>query len=155
MCSSDLAVLITCGYSFNDEHLNERILTSLNHNNCNTAVYALMFGDDSIFNDDSTVYRTFGAMNGKISFLGGRKAIINKRIGKWRLSKEPVKYTIEEDSTYFDEDVTPDPDIPLNNTDDTKRKGKEVWTGEGTFKLPDYKCFVEFLNTMVKYNGND
>ena len=40
----DPALLITCGYSFNDEHLNSSLLNALKSNPSSTII-ALLFGD--------------------------------------------------------------------------------------------------------------
>lgn len=146
-------ILITCGYSFGDEHINERILTAINSNS-STHVYALLF--DKIYEAGKRHYTLteksslakIAMVNRKLSVYGNRYAIIGCQYGKWKLKKQPDKADTINISLYFDEDAN------FNSADEIgkEEKGTETWTGDGELILPDFKKFVEFLNYM-RYNN--
>ncbi|MDD3104238.1 MAG: SIR2 family protein, partial [Candidatus Cloacimonetes bacterium] len=94
-------ILITCGYSFGDEHINERILTALN-SNPSTHVYALIYdivwkkkegcNSDTKIKEyclDKTQLYTIATCNRKISAYGCRHAVIGCHFGQWQLKREP------------------------------------------------------------------
>lgn len=146
-------VLITCGYSFNDEHINERILTALKSDS--TAYVCGLYYDivrcnnrkDYSLTKDSHVTRLAETCS-KISILGCRNAIIGCKYGKWKLKREPDKQDTINVNLYFDEDG------PTNANDLKKgnKKGEEIWTGEGELILPDFARFVMFLKSMIANN---
>lgn len=144
-------ILITCGYSFGDEHINKRILTALNSNST-AHVYVLLF--DTIFKDGKKVGNSLTEKSllaelakgkSKLSILGCRNAIIGCQYGQWKLKREPDKDDAVNVEWYFDEDA------PNNLADEIKKemKGEEKWTGEGDLKIPDFKHFVNFLQSMT------
>lgn len=138
----DDSVLITCGYSFGDNHINERIATSLRRG-ANSYVIAMYYDQ---YEDDggNTVYGLTQKDNvvrkmathdtgGKMSVYGLRHAIVGAKFGKWKLRDEPK---IEESirvNQFFDEDGC----IPGEN-----------WEGIGRFLLPDFCKLTEFLNDL-------
>ncbi|AFV01921.1 hypothetical protein UNSWDHB_1259 [Dehalobacter sp. UNSWDHB] len=147
-------ILIICGYSFGDLHINERILTALKSN---TAAHVYVLYYDILWKDgkrngytlleDSNLAK-LGKANGKISVLGCRNAVIGCQYGKWRLKREPDKEDTINVNLYFDEDG------PLN-VDDPKeevKKGGQNWTGEGEVILSDFAKFVTFLQSMILQN---
>lgn len=147
-------VLITCGYSFGDEHINERIITALN---TNTSAYVLALYYDILWKnglrdgyaltEDSTPSKLAKA-NGKLSIYGCRNAVIGGQYSKWKLKREPDKDDTININLYFDEDG-------FTNSDDEKgeeKKGDEIWTGEGELLLPDFSKFVNFLQSMILEN---
>lgn len=145
----DDAVLITNGYSFGDEHINERILTALKSNN-SAHVIALYY--DIIEKEkepryyclkDSPLYK-IAKENSKLSAYGYRNAIIGCQYRKWKLINEPDKLDAINVNLYFDEDAhCSDEEIKI------EKIGQEIWTGEGEFKLPDFSNFVKFLNSWI------
>ena len=151
--NEDDTVLFTCGYSFNDFHINERLTTSLN-SDCNSHVIALYYDEyveDKIkkysLNDQSHVY-DLAKSNGKLSILGMRSAVIGRQLGEWKILREPDKDNTPNINLFFDEDAHND-----NQEEKNKEfKGSEKYTGEGTFRLPDFIKFVNFLNSMVTDN---
>jgi hypothetical protein len=151
------SILITCGYSFGDEHINERILTAL-RSNISAQVFALYYdivreedGNKKYsLTEDSTIARISKSQS-KFSVYGSRNAIIGCKYGIWKLKKEPDKEDTINVSSYFDEDGP-------NNLEELKNnefKGEEKWTGEGELKIPDFKYFVEFLQTMIFIPNDD
>lgn len=144
-------VLITCGYSFGDEHINERIITALN-TNTSAHVLALYYDilrekgirDGYALTEDSNPSKLAKA-NGKLSIYGCRNAVIGGQYSKWKLKREPDKDDTININLYFDEDG-------FSNLDDTKgeeKKGDETWTGEGELLIPDFSKFVNFLQSMI------
>lgn len=156
------SILITCGYSFGDEHINERILTALN-SNPSTHVYVLYYdiiwatekikGKKVKFKkyalQEDTELCKIAKSNRKISVYGCRHAIIGCQFGEWMLKREPDKDDTLNTTFYFDEDVP-------NNEEDFKKekKGEEIWTGKGELILPDFTSFVKFLKNMIYANNS-
>jgi hypothetical protein len=145
----DDTILITCGYSFNDEHINERIRTALNSNAC-THVIALYH--DVKTNDGKREY-TFtvdcelakmAKSTNKMSVYSRRAGIIGCHYGNWRLRREPEKTDAINLSCYFDEDAS----IGIQELK-KEAKGDEFWTGEGELKITDFVDFVYFLKSMM------
>ncbi|GAA0410484.1 SIR2 family protein [Cocleimonas flava] len=147
----DDAVLITCGYSFGDKHINERIATSLRRG-ANSHVIA-MYYDKVIDKDGKAVFELADTTNalqemaihgtgGKMSVYGLRHAVIGGKLGEWRLRGEPKIEDLIRVSQYFDEDGA----IPLEETGE--HKGGERWEGTGEFCLPDFCKLTEFLNDL-------
>ena len=142
----DDAILITCGYSWGDEHINSRIISALK-TNTTSHVIGLFFDKFSQINEDSTISK-IAKDNTKISIYASRNAIIGCKFGEWVLKSEPTKDDTVNLNLYFDEDAHNDSKEELK----TEKKGEEVWTGKGVFLLPDFGRLVNFLNSMVNDN---
>ena len=147
----DDAVLITCGYSFGDPHINERIATSLRRG-ANSHVFA-MYYDEYKDNAGKTVYgldnpddkvrhMAIHDTGGKMSIYGLRHAVIGGKFGEWKLRDEPKINESIRVSQYFDEDAS----IP--STEPGQHQGNELWPGTGKFLLPDFCRLTEFLNDL-------
>ena len=147
----DDAVLITCGYSFGDPHINERIATSLRRG-ANSHVYA-MYYDQYQGKDDKTAYGLSDVTDkvrhmathetgGKMSIYGFRHAVIGGKFGEWKLRDEPKVNESIRVSQYFDEDAS------ILSNEPGEHKGNEQWTGAGRFLLPDFCKLTEFLNDL-------
>jgi hypothetical protein len=147
----DDAVLFTCGYSFGDDHINERIITSLRRG-ANSHVFALYFDEfkenesDTKFllADENNHVRNLASLEtgGKMSVYGLRHAVIGGKFGGWRLRDEPKATESILVNRYFDEDAaTP-------SVEGGEHKGNEVWKGTGRFLLPDFRKLTEFLNDL-------
>jgi len=134
-------ILIICGYSFGDEHINERILTSLKSN---SSTHVLVFYYDKSLAEESAICK-IAKSESKISVYGQRYAVIGSQFGIWRLKREPDKNDMIPISLYFDEDAPSNYETELRK----ESKGTETWTGEGELKLPDFWRFVVFLQSMM------
>lgn len=152
----DDAVLFTCGYSFGDNHINERIVTSLRRG-ANSHVIA-MYYDESWDKDGKSVFALADDANsvrgmatretgGKMSVYGRRHAVIGGKFGEWRLRDEPKITESIRINQYFDEDAaTPSEELG-------ERKGDERWSGTGRFLLPDFQKLTDFLNDLSSSDG--
>lgn len=147
----DDAVLITCGYSFGDSHINERIVTSLRRG-ANSHVIA-MYYDEVAGADGNKSFLLSNAENsvrematretgGKMSVYGRRHAVIGGKFGEWKLRDEPKANESLRVSQYFDEDAVTPSEAP------GERRGDERWDGTGCFLLPDFRKLTEFLDDL-------
>jgi hypothetical protein len=163
----DDTVLFVCGYSFGDAHINEVILSALK-TNTTSHVFVLFYDEYKekgspkySFQKDSKLAK-IAKETKKISAYGMRNAVIGGVFGEWKLKNEPDKEDTININLYFDEDAAIDESanistaIETERTDSstTERKGKEIWTGNGKFILPDFAKFVEFLTSMIISNGD-
>ncbi|TGL18010.1 hypothetical protein EHQ47_18415 [Leptospira bourretii] len=149
----DDSILFTCGYSWGDEHINERIVSALK---TNTTSHVIGFVYDKIQAENGKNQFTLtkesklselAQSNSKLSIYGGRHAIIGCNYGEWCLRIEPSKEDSVNVDLYFDED-SPTYSEELNK----EFQGDEIWTGKGEFKLPDFHKLVTFLNEMISDN---
>lgn len=143
-------VLITCGYSFGDEHINERILTALSNNNSGHVI-ALFYDINQnnnkkkyLLTEDSTLSKLAKSTK-KLSVYGCRNAVIGGQFGEWQLKREPDKEDTINIDAYFDEDGAIDSEVGIKDG----HKGAEEWTGKGELTLPDFSKFVSFLQGMI------
>jgi SIR2-like domain len=153
----DDAVLITCGYSFGDNHINERIVTSLRRG-ANSHVVALYYDElwDSTGNcsyglsDEKNVVRGMATQEtgGKMSVYGRHHAVIGGKFGAWQLRDEPKKPESTRIDLYFDEDAAAPSLVP------GEQQGNERWEGTGRFLLPDFCKLTSFLNDLSSSNGS-
>ncbi len=147
------AVLITCGYSFSDEHINERILTALNSEKA-AHVFALFY--DIVKKEKTKEYRLLNnsslvklaKTNSRLSVYGCRSAVIGCQFGKWKLKREPDKSDTVNINTYFDEDA-----YAAVSEVNVEKKGDEIWTGEGELTLPDFVKLIVFFKAMIVNNS--
>jgi hypothetical protein len=152
----DDAVLFTCGYAFGDNHINERIVTSLRRG-ANSHVIAMYF-DELRDEHNKCVFALADEANsvrglathetgGKMSVYGLRHAVIGGKFGEWRLRDEPKTTESIRISQYFDEDAA----TPSESAGE--RKGDELWKGTGRFRLPDFCKLADFLNDLSSSDG--
>ncbi len=148
----DDAVLFTCGYSFGDNHINERIVTSLRRGG-NSHIIAMYFDElqnsDCALADEKNKVRNLATRDtgGKMSVYGRRHAVIGGKFGEWQLKGEPNSAETIRVNQYFDEDAA----MPAQESGEGK--GDERWTGKGRFLLPDFQKLTEFLNDLSSSEG--
>jgi len=147
----DDAVLFTCGYSFGDDHINERIVTSLRRG-ANSHVIALYY-DETLTEDKKRVFGLAEETNnvrnlathktgGKMSVYGRRHAIIGGKFGEWQLRDKPKEAESVHIRQYFEENA-----VTCSGEAD-KEKSDEGWDGAGCFLLPDFGKLTSFLNDL-------
>ena len=152
LCSflqQDDAVLITCGYSFGDNHINERVATSLRRG-YNSTVLALFY--DEYRKEEQPAFRLAEENNkllrlatretaGKLSVYGRRHAVIGGRLGEWRVRNRPATDELERITGYFSLD--PQAAAPAGDS------GESPWAGTGTLQLPEFGKLSSFLNSLA------
>jgi len=134
------SVLFICGYSFGDEHINDVILTALNRAT-SSHVFILKSGEMS---EKHPLSEEIAQKNSKISVYAKRTAVIGGKFGKWKLDKEP-----DRNESYNILDYAFDEDAALDLTE----QGDSItntWTGEGDFRLGNFKKFTEFLSLFYR-----
>jgi hypothetical protein len=141
----DDTILITCGYSWGDEHINSRLISALKTNTTSHVIGLLYDKLDPITEISNPV--NLGLENSKISLYGSKSAVIGRTFGNWKLKSEPTKDDTISLNLYFDEDGPVD-------SEELKKEfiGTEKWTGSGEFTLPDFGNLVKFLNAMISDN---
>jgi len=139
------AVLFICGYSFNDERINERILSAIN---VSSTSHVYVFADDIGGDENSESYTNRAAQialsNRRITVMGAKNSIIGCARGAWRLKREPDSRDSEGVKTFFDY-FPPSANI-------TEKGETKTWTGEGEFKLHEFTHFVDFLKNTIPKN---
>ncbi|WAC03273.1 SIR2 family protein [Lacinutrix neustonica] len=83
----DDAILITCGYSWGDEHINSRIISALK-TNTTSHIIGLIFDKYDKIDEKSNVSRV-GLDNPKVSIYASSNAVIGCSYGKWALKTLP------------------------------------------------------------------
>jgi hypothetical protein len=152
----DDAVLFTCGYSFGDDHINERLVTSLRRGG-NSHVIAMYYDEmrtdkgGRVFglSDERNNVRLLAMQEtgGKMSVYGLRHGVIGGKFGEWRLRDEPKTTESIRISRYFDEDAA----VPTK--EGGAGKGDERWDGTGRFLLPDFQKLTDFLDDLSSSEG--
>jgi hypothetical protein len=141
------AVLFICGYSFRDDHINERILSALN---TNTTAHVFVLYYDIIpnkdatkngvkefsFDEDDELAKT-ATKNHKMSILATKSAVIGGQYGSWSLKRKAEREELHNIITFYLQD------------EETK---ESPWTGKGELILPDFVKFVDFLKNMIPKN---
>lgn len=80
------AVLVTCGYSFSDQHINDILLQGL-QGNSTAMVFGLFFSD---LDTESPIVGT-AMSRGNLSLLARNKAVIGRRVADWAAAGPAVK----------------------------------------------------------------
>lgn len=146
----DDSVLFVCGYSFNDDHINERILSALQ---TNTTAHVFVFyydiswsknekGEDikvSTFDINSKLGE-LASRNRKISVFATKTAIIGGQYGEWKLRQDINQYDLLNFELYYKVDT------------DDHRTNREDEKGKGELLLPNFVSFVYFLDNMIPKN---
>jgi len=153
----DDAVLFVCGYSFCDEHINERIMSALQ---TNTTAHVFVLNYDIVWNkhenSEDMKLHTFtrnnclgklASQNRKISVLATRAAIIGGQFGEWKIRPDIDSNDLLSPSSYFKEDITYETEPETGAQTEIQIK-----TGKGEFLLPSFVSFVELLKNMIPKN---
>lgn len=151
---NDDSILFTCGYSWGDEHINSRIISALKTNTTSHVIGLIYDKSWDTTNQpqfdlsEESKLVELGLSNSKISFYGGRHAVIGCKHGPWELKQEPSKEDSIHLNLYFDEDAPQSSGDELNQ----EKRGGQIWTGRGEFLLNDFAKLVNFLNLMIDEN---
>ena len=125
------AALILCGYSFNDEHINDTIVNALK-SNPTAIVIALMYGNIKTNTGGESYPRgvEIAQKRHNMSFWTKDEAIIGTNRGKWSKisdSSDDVLHFIKEDGST-----------------------SNIYT-----EIGDFKVFSEFLSSLIGYSGEE
>lgn len=115
-------VVITCGYSFCDEHINDVILNAL-RGNANAACFALFYGDLDGYPDAVKAAK----LCSNLTLIAADSGVINTQPVKWM-------------------PVTDKDDDPLTGTVMEVTKGGDDSIASVRCKLGDFAVFAEFLS---------
>jgi hypothetical protein len=158
----DDSVLFVCGYSFGDEHINERLLSAL-RTNTTAHVFVLNYdiewqkdedGADvrmHSFSEDSIVGK-IASCNRKISVLATRAAIMGGQFGEWKIKPDIDTDDLFSPIAYFREDVS-----HTKEPETGEQIDEQIKTGKGELLLPNFVSFVELLKSMIpksEWEGN-
>lgn len=126
--SMDGALLITCGYSWNDEHVNATILTAMD-NHPGNAVIALLYPDL----DALPHLAALADRRDNFLVIGGRQGILRGQRHDWALPRDIDRATASFVDISFDSDAMPESsDAPVT----------------GRMRLGDFTAFCAFLAAM-------
>jgi hypothetical protein len=132
--SQDDALLISAGYSFGDEHINDVIFQALGQPS-RTHVIALMRSDPPY--DGALANACVKRPN--VEALARTKAWIGGDLAGWRLAEPVSQATATFMDVAFDSDAVPDPDqVSLT----------------GHFRLGEFERFCKFLGAMTETNAS-
>lgn len=126
--SEEGALLVTCGYSWSDEHVNATILTALDHHP-NNAVIALLYSDPA----DLANVIPFATTRHNLFAIGSRRAVIRGQVGNWVLPHAITRATASFLDISFDSDAI---------------VGKDDEPVPGRMRLGDFEIFCRFLAAM-------
>lgn len=159
----DDSVLFVCGYSFSDEHINERIMSAL-QTNTTAHVFVLNYDIECSKDNNGDIVKTYNfnadtnlgklaSQNRKISVLATKTAIIGGQYGEWKIRQDINQNDVLNPESYYEEEITYKTNI--ENGEQTSRK---VRTGKGELLLPNFVSFVNLLKSMIPKNeweGNE
>lgn len=132
--NSEHALLITCGYSFGDEHINAILYAALD-NRPNANIIALQFQDLNEENDlvDAASQRP------NLTVIGPNGGVISGSWSQWQLTQPVDNKTYSFMDTGFDSNALPeDEGSPASVSADLM----------GRMRLGDFNWFCRFLNVM-------
>ena len=124
----DDTVLITCGYSFSDEHINAILFDGLDARP-RPHIIALQYADP----EEGHVLWDRAAKSLNLMVIGDRQACIGGRRGNWAIETSRIEGFL---SSFFTQDIAEDDPEKLLAT--------------GTFRLGDFNRFAEFLSSITK-----
>lgn len=128
------ALLLTCGYSFGDEHINAILYSALDNRNTSNII-ALQFQE--LNEEDSLVEAAVRSSN--LTVIGPNGGVISGSWGLWQLSQPVDNKTCSFMDTAFDSNALPeDKGSPAAVSPDLT----------GRMRLGDFNWFCRFLNSM-------
>lgn len=126
--SVDGTLLVTCGYSWNDQHINSTIVTALDSHPGNAVVALSFTGLDQVPHLVS-----LAAHRNNLIVIGPREGVIRGQQRKWALPQAISGPTASFVDHSFDSDAMPDQDDgPIT----------------GNMRLVDFNAFCSFLAAM-------
>lgn len=128
--NSDYSLLVTCGYSFGDEHINAILYGALDSRNT-ANVIALVFGD--LKETDHIVDAARRRQN--LTVLGRNGGVISGIWGLWKLTKSVDEKTCAFIDPAFDSDAVPG-----------DAASQDCLTG--SMRLGDFNWFGRFIGAM-------
>lgn len=133
MLNNDHALLITCGYSFGDEHINAIIFGALD-NRISTNVVALQYDE---LDEDGTLSRN-AKRRANLTVIGPNGGVISGQWGEWKLTLPVDVKTASFMDNAFDSNAMPEP-TPVGSVPTDLR---------GRMRLGDFNWFCRFLEAM-------
>lgn len=127
--AQDDALLVTSGYSFGDEHVNDVLFAALGRPS-RTHLIALSRGDPA----DSSPVVVAATQRPNIEVLARSKAWIGGQEGEWRLHETVTAATARFMDIAFDSDAVPDPNTAALT---------------GAFRLGEFSRLCRFLGSMT------
>lgn len=125
---SDDALLITCGYSFGDEHINSVLFSALENS---PRSHIISFQYAPISEQDKIVH--YSKTRKKILVVGPNAAVIGGEFGDWRLQE------VVGDATSGFMDIAFDSEAEVDSS---------ASACSGIMKLGDFNSFCKFLETI-------
>ena len=134
LLNTEHALLITCGYSFGDEHINAILYGALD-NSKTTNIIALQYGQ--IEKDDKLIQAATERSN--LTVIGPNGGVISGTWGIWQLN-QPV-----DDKTYSFMDIAFDSNFQPEDTGSPASVTEDMM---GKLRISDFNWFCRFLNSM-------
>jgi len=128
------ALLITCGFGFRDDHINELVYGAL-ENNPTANVIAMWFED--LKETDELVKRAQRRSN--LTVVGPNGGVLSGTFGEWQLTQPVDRKTHAFLDTAFDSNANPEESASAAATTEDLR---------GKMRLGDFNWFCRFLNEM-------
>ena len=132
--NSEHALLVTCGYSFRDEHINDILYGALDTRNT-ANIIALQF-DELNENDD---FSKAAIKRSNLSVIAPNGGVISGILGLWRLTQPVDNRTSSFMDIAFDSDGLPE---------DEGSPAAVAANMRGRMRLGDFNWFCRFLNAM-------
>ncbi|MDD5449413.1 MAG: SIR2 family protein [Candidatus Omnitrophica bacterium] len=136
------AMLITCGYSFGDEHINAIIFNNLD-NRPTTHVISLQYEELS----SNVQLVEWAKRRSNFTVLGPSSGVISGRLGTWRLI-QPVD---DKSSSFMDVAFDSKACVEVGTVAPAVAVSADNFTG--TVRLGDFNWLCKFLNTMGRKIG--
>lgn len=134
LLNSEHALLISCGYSFGDQHINAMLYEALDNRSTGNVI-ALQFHNLSE-NDDLTLA---AARRSNLTVLGPNGGVVSGKWGSWQLTQPVDQKTASFMDTAFDSNALPE---------DQGSPAAKAADLQGRMRLGDFNWFCRFLKEM-------